>query len=157
MVHGGLPGRLRIHLSGWRPTDRVTLERRLQLVPGVRTVRATPETGNILFLFDPSVTNAERLLSAAELALGQDALTVSTLRDAKPEAKSVAMPPRRPVIVAAKPVRRPAVPLARKLLVHLPALLGLVLSLLACSTPLGYASFGLEALKVAIQIGSASA
>jgi hypothetical protein len=155
-MHGVLPGRLRIHLSGWRPADRVTLERRLQLVPGVHTVRATPETGNILFLFDPSVVSTERLLSAAESALGQATIAPPAQRNAKPELASVAA--RRHLVAAgAKPARRPAVPLARKLLAHLPALLGLVLSLLACSTPLGYARLGLEALQVAIQIGSATA
>jgi hypothetical protein len=53
--------------------------------------------------------------------------------------------------------RRSAGLRARKLIVHLPALLGLVLSLLACTTPLGYARLGLEALQLAIQIGIPSA
>jgi hypothetical protein len=157
VVHGVLPGRLRIHLRGWQAGDRAALERRLQLVPGVRTVRATPATGNILFLFDPSIVTAERLLSAAESALGQDTDAPRARVDAKLKETSIATPRGRIVTAAAKPARRQAVPLARKLLVHLPALLGLVLSLLTCSTPLGYARFGLEVVQVAIQFGSAGA
>lgn len=157
VVHDVLPGRLRINLSGWRPADRVTLERRLQLVPGVRSARATPETGNVLFLFDPGVTSVERLLSAAESALEHGAPRAVTPRASKPHDTSAAPPALRLVATPINPARRSAGPLARKLLAHLPALLSLVLSLLACSTPLGYARFGLEAIQLAVQFGGAGA
>lgn len=143
VLHGALPGRLRIHLPGWQPAEPVTLERRLRMVPGVRTVRATPETGNILFTFDPTITTVERLLSAAESATGQGTIGQGTIGQGTTPAGSA-------------PGRR-AAPLARRLVVHLPALLGLVLSLLACTTPLGYARLGLEAFTLAIRIGTAGA
>jgi len=158
VVHSAVPGRLRIQLSGWQAADRETLERRLQIVPGVRTVRATPETGSVLFSFDPTMTTVERLLNAAESAMGQRATRrTRAVRRARPEERP--NPQSRPRTAAATSPTLPqrAAPRVWKLFVHAPAVLSLVLSLLACSSPLGYARLGLKAVELAIQIGTESA
>jgi hypothetical protein len=158
VVHSAVPGRLRIHLSGWQAADRETLERRLQIVPGVRTVRANPETGSVLFSFDPAMTTVERLLNAAESAMGRGApRRARAVRRAQLEERL--NPQSRPRTAASPSPTLPprAAPRVWKLLLHAPAVLSLVLSLLACSTPLGYARLSLKALELAIQIGTGSA
>jgi hypothetical protein len=143
VLHAALPGRLRFHLPGWAPSQQETLERRLSMVPGVRQASATPATGNVLLLYDPAVTDPDRLLQAAEKAL--------VLRPSRPRPRPAGNS--RDSGSAAPPPSR-TIPLVRGLLLNLPAVLALLLSLLTCTTPIGAARLGLEAVQLAIQIGS---
>lgn len=70
VLHAALAGRLRLYLPGWLPGERVVLERRLGMIPGVREATATPDTGNVLMLYDPKVTDPRRLTQAAARAVG---------------------------------------------------------------------------------------
>jgi hypothetical protein len=150
LLNAAVPGRVRLHIPGWGAAQLETLERRLSMVPGVRKASATPETGNVLLLYDPAVTDPSRLLRAAESAL--------TGRSPKP--RSSERPRPTPAARASgQPASAPSCSphLVRVVLLHLPAFLGLLLSVLTCSTPLGAARLGLEAVQLAIQIGAATA
>src|SRR5437764_4798692 len=59
-----LPGRIRVHLPQWRGDGQRGIERRLRALPGVRSVQATPLTGNVLIRFAPAATNVQALLAA---------------------------------------------------------------------------------------------
>jgi hypothetical protein len=151
ILHAALPGRLRIHLPGWSPAERETVERRLRMIPGVREVTATPETGNVLLLYKPGVTDVQRLVQAAGRALApQRPNTGSPKRGRARRPASTSAPP---------PDTGPARSnhLVRVVVLNFPAVLSLLISSLTCATPLGAARVGLEALQLAVQITSASA
>jgi hypothetical protein len=150
IVHAALPGRLRIHLLGWSPTERETVERRLGMIPGVREVTATPETGNVLLLYNPAVTDVERLVQAAGRAMAPPRPKAASPKRARP---------RRPASTSAPPPAAPArsTRLVRAVILNFPAVLSLLLSILTCATPFGAARVGLEALQLAIQLASGSA
>lgn len=150
VLNAHVPGRVRIHIPGWGPVQRTTLERRLSMVPGVRSVRATPSTGNVLLIYDPATTNPAKLLRSAETALAQPRTANPSGGRPRPLAERRRSP--RPV-----PLPSRSSPLLRALLRNLPAVLGLILSLLTCSTPLGAARLGIEAMQVAIKIGATTA
>ena len=57
-----LPGRIRVHLSGWSEQGASALEMHIRQIQGVRLVQATPATGNVLISFDPAKTNEATLL-----------------------------------------------------------------------------------------------
>jgi cation-transporting ATPase I len=57
-----LPGRLRVHLSGWSGQGKQPVEMRIHQIQGVEQVQATPVTGNVLIAFDPARTNEHTLL-----------------------------------------------------------------------------------------------
>jgi len=57
-----LPGRIRVHLSGWSGQGTRSLEMHIRQIQGVRHVQATPVTGNVLISFDPAKTNEATLL-----------------------------------------------------------------------------------------------
>lgn len=59
-----LPGRLRVHVPGWEPRDRLALEAAIAELPGIGRVRASPPTQNVLVQFDPSATAEEDILAA---------------------------------------------------------------------------------------------
>ncbi len=59
-----IPGRVRVHLSGWTPREQYGLSLRLRQAPGVRDVRANTLTGNTLVLFDPNATDAQAIVMA---------------------------------------------------------------------------------------------
>lgn len=61
LIHA-LPGRVRVHLSGWTPREHQGLSLRLRQAPGVRDVRANALTGNTLVLFDPGATDAHAIV-----------------------------------------------------------------------------------------------
>jgi hypothetical protein len=150
VLNDALPGRLRFHLPGWVPAQREMVERRLRMVPGVRKACATPETGNLLLLYDPAVTSAARLLKAAERSLGQGS----------PKPRGAGRPRR--TTGARNASRTPPPPsrssrLVRALLLNFPSILSLILSLLSCTTPLGAARLGLKAVELAMQLGTATA
>src|SRR6516165_2076423 len=60
-----VPGRVRLHLPGWRAGGADAVETRLGRLPGVRWVRANPLTKNVLIHFDPKATTERQLLAAA--------------------------------------------------------------------------------------------
>src|ERR671916_2310967 len=66
VVHA-LPGRVRVHLSGWEGGGRRGIEARLRRVQGVSEVRASPLTRNVLVRFDPEATDQESVLTAVRL------------------------------------------------------------------------------------------
>jgi hypothetical protein len=150
LVHAHVPGRVRIHIPGWSPVQRTTLERRLRMVPGVRSVCATPSTGNVLLIYDPAVTDAAKLLRSADTALAPP--RTASRSDGRPRPLAERRGSHRRV----PPPSRPS-PLLRALLHHLPAVLSLILSLLTCSTPLAAARLGIEAVQVAIKVGTTAA
>jgi hypothetical protein len=150
VLHAHVPGRVRIHIPGWGPVQRTTLERRLSMVPGVRSVRATPSTGNVLLIYDPAMTDPATLLRAAETALAQPRTANRSGGRPRPLAER-----RRSDRLVPLPSR--SSPLLRALLHNLPAVLSLILSLLTCTTPLAAARLGLEAVQVAIKIGATTA
>jgi hypothetical protein len=147
VLHAHVPGRIRIHIPGWGPVQRTTLERRLRMVPGVRSVCATPSTGNVLLIYDPALTDAAKLLRSAETALAQPRTAIRSggrprpLAERRGSHRQVPLPSR-------------SSPLLRALLHNLPAVLSLILSLLTCSTPLAAARLGIEAVQVAIKVGA---
>jgi hypothetical protein len=65
LVHS-LPGRMRMHLAGWSQAGQCAVEARLRQMPGVHSVRANPLTGNVLIHFDPTATDEQTLLAAAQ-------------------------------------------------------------------------------------------
>jgi hypothetical protein len=150
VVNAHVPGRARIHIPGWGPAQHATLERRLSMVPGVRSVRATPSTGNVLLIYDPAMTDPAKLLRSADTALAQP--RTSNGSSGRPRPLAERRRSHRPV-----PLPSRSSPFLRAFLHNLPAVLGLILSLLSCSTPLGAARLGVEAVKVAIKIGAATA
>src|SRR5579883_1515704 len=60
-----IPGRARIHLSGWSGQGRRKIESHLRALPGVLSAEANPATGNALIRYDPTETDEQDLLAAA--------------------------------------------------------------------------------------------
>ena len=65
LVHA-LPGRMRVHLTGWPPVGQCAVEARLRQVSGVHSVQANPLTGNVLIHFDPATTDERTLLAVVQ-------------------------------------------------------------------------------------------
>lgn len=59
-----LPGRLRAHVPGWTRQEQGKLEMRLRQLPGIQHIQANAVTGNVLILFDASVTDQQTVLAA---------------------------------------------------------------------------------------------
>jgi hypothetical protein len=57
-----IPGRVRLHLSGWTASEQEWIESRLGRVQGVESVQANPLTENLLIRFDSRSTDERRLL-----------------------------------------------------------------------------------------------
>jgi hypothetical protein len=87
-IRHALRGRLRIHVPGLTEPHRQAIEGRLARLPGVRSVRASALTGNVLVQFDPTTTAEDVLL--AELG------RVETVSLTSPSA-----PPDRPALAPA--------------------------------------------------------
>jgi cation-transporting P-type ATPase I len=145
ILHAALPGRLRIHLPGWSPVEREVIERRLRMIPGVREATAAPETGNVLLLYDPALTDPRRLTLAAGRTVVPRTRRPKTNATPRPRGKARMASP-----TPAGPTRSSR--LTRAVLLNFPAVLGLLISLLTCSTPLGAARVGLEAVQLAMHI-----
>ena len=146
ILHAALPGRLRIHLPGWAPSEREVIERRLRMVPGVREATAAPETCNVLLLYDPKLTDPQRLtLAAARIVVP---------KNRRPKANATARPRGKARTAPLPPGPTRSTRIARAVLLNFPAVLGLLLSLLTCSTPLGAARVGLEAVHLAMQMAT---
>jgi copper chaperone CopZ len=64
-VHA-LPGRMRVHLTGWPREGHCAVEARLRQVRGVHSVQANPLTGNVLIHFDPTATDEQTVLAVAQ-------------------------------------------------------------------------------------------
>lgn len=63
IVHS-LPGRIRVHVPGWKGQEKRRIEAQLRGMMGVQRVQANALTGNMLIYFDPSVTNEQAILAA---------------------------------------------------------------------------------------------
>lgn len=61
-VLSAIPGRVRVHLPGWKGNDRERLESQLLRVEGVESVQPNPRTENVLIHFDRRMTEENRLL-----------------------------------------------------------------------------------------------
>jgi len=68
LVHA-LPGRLRIHLSGWQAEERDAIEAIIRRGRGVESVRANPLTGNVLVQYDTAFTDVATVLRTIRTAL----------------------------------------------------------------------------------------
>jgi len=64
-----LPGRLRAHVPGRIGRAQDIVETRLRRVPGIRTARANPLTGNVLVLFDETLVTAPSIVAALRALL----------------------------------------------------------------------------------------
>ena len=58
-----VPGRMRLHLPGWKDGDAEWIENRLRQINGVERVQANPLTGNALVHFDQRMTDKDTLLA----------------------------------------------------------------------------------------------
>jgi len=61
LVHS-VPGRVRIHVSTLSPSAQRDLETAIRHQPGIQSVQANPDTGNVLIRFPPQATSAKTLL-----------------------------------------------------------------------------------------------
>lgn len=66
-----IPGRLRLHLPEGAAETRRAVERRLRALPGTREVRGSDATGNVLVLYDPSMTGERTILDVARAIAGE--------------------------------------------------------------------------------------
>ena len=68
LVHA-VPGRVRLHLPGSSGQGLRHAEVQLRQMPGVRSARANPLTGNVLVYFDPAATHEQAVRRAASSSL----------------------------------------------------------------------------------------
>ena len=61
LVHS-VPGRLRVHLPELSPQNRRDLENALRHQPGIQSVQANPDTGNVLIRFSTALTDSRTVL-----------------------------------------------------------------------------------------------
>src|SRR5271166_6674655 len=80
-----IPGRVRLHLSGWTAGDVEWVETRLCQVNGVESVQANPLTGNVLIRFDRRTTGEKTLL--VELEEAWEGLLAAQQRVAAPRSE----------------------------------------------------------------------
>ncbi len=66
-----IPGRLRLHLAGWRNGSAERIEDHLRRINGVKSVQANPLTRNVLMHFDLLATNADTLLAKLNKAVDE--------------------------------------------------------------------------------------
>jgi hypothetical protein len=130
VVHS-IPGRIRIHIPDWRNLELGALERRIRLVPGVRTVAVNSLTQNVLIRFDSKVVARDRVLRLL------DGEVAGKAEDKRRKMKQE---------TAILPFR----------LSHAPAVIGLVLSLVTCSSPLGWLRVALESLQLFSEVTSSA-
>ena len=72
LVHS-VPGRLRVHLPELSVGNRRDLENALRHQPGIQSVQANPDTGNVLIRFSPGVTDDRTVLDAVKAATRRSA------------------------------------------------------------------------------------
>lgn len=65
LVHA-VPGRVRVHLSGWSGWGQHHIEAQLRRAPGVRSAQVNPLTGNALIHFEPGTTDEQAILRAVQ-------------------------------------------------------------------------------------------
>ena len=68
LVHS-VPGRVRVHLPALTPQNRRELENALRHQPGIDSVQANPDTGNVLIRFAPGSLDGPAVLRLASSAL----------------------------------------------------------------------------------------
>ena len=61
LVHS-IPGRVRVHLPELSAENRRALENTLRHQPGIQSVQANPDTGNVLIRFAPGLTDSRTVL-----------------------------------------------------------------------------------------------
>jgi cation-transporting ATPase I len=61
-----IPGRVRVHLTGWSGQGKRALEAKLRQVQGIRSVEANTLTGNILIYFDATATTDQNILESVQ-------------------------------------------------------------------------------------------
>lgn len=66
-----IPGRLRLHLTGWTNGSAERIEDFLRRINGVKSVQANLLTRNVLVQFDPLVTDADTLLAKLSKAVDE--------------------------------------------------------------------------------------
>lgn len=123
LIHS-VPGRVRIHVPEGSDLCPNEVERRAQRLSGVHSVVANPLTRNVLIRFHPQRVSPESLLALLQPG-----------RKLSPRPRSGGR---------SKPGS--AGPLA--VLGHGPAIVGLILSLVSCSSPLGWCRLALETLQL---------
>jgi cation-transporting ATPase I len=57
-----IPGRMRVHMPEWEGQGKYAIEAQVRRLPGVQRVQANTLTGNMLIVFDPTVTSEQPLL-----------------------------------------------------------------------------------------------
>lgn len=78
------PGRMRVHIPNWEGQGKRDIEAQVRQLPGVQRVQANSLTGNLLILFDSSVTDEPTILEKVR--------TLDTHLDEQPE-REPAPPP----------------------------------------------------------------
>ena len=69
LVHG-TQGRMRVHLPKLSPQNRRNLENSLRHQPGIQSVQANPDTGNVLIRFSAGLTDGRTVLGMVSAAAG---------------------------------------------------------------------------------------
>ncbi|MDQ2798429.1 MAG: hypothetical protein M3Y13_02155, partial [Armatimonadota bacterium] len=67
LVHS-VPGRVRVHLPALSAGNRRELENALRHQPGIQSVQANPDTGNVLIRFSPGLTDSRTVLDTVSAA-----------------------------------------------------------------------------------------
>lgn len=63
-----VPGRMRIHLTGWTGKVAERIEKRFRQIKGIESVRVNPRTENVLIHFDCRTIKENRLLRELDMA-----------------------------------------------------------------------------------------
>jgi cation transport ATPase len=84
-----IPGRIRLHLPGWKGDGSERIENRLRRIKGVESVQANPLTENVLVHFNHPMTDKDTLLRKLGEALDE---LVNDERPASADGASVSQP-----------------------------------------------------------------
>lgn len=66
-----IPGRVRLHLPGWKGDGAERIGNRLRRINGVENVQANPLTGNVLVHFDHRTADKDTFLAKLREVLGE--------------------------------------------------------------------------------------
>ena len=91
LVHA-TPGRVRVHYPALTGRNQREIENRLRSLPGIDSVQASPETGNILIRYAPAHLSSPQVLEAVN-ALGQEPGTDAAERVTLSREPAPAAPP----------------------------------------------------------------
>jgi hypothetical protein len=165
IVHA-LPGRVRLYVAGLTAGGTARrLETRLLRARGVRQVLTNHITGNMLVHFDPSATDAERLLEIARSVVGarseRTRMRWGAVRcrplTAAAQAKTVTIEDVRRRRDASEwrpvPRRRRGLSL-RPWIFFLPSIVSLLPASITAGGPIGLAHAGVEAIQLLGKLGA---